>query len=174
MDIQEYLGKYKEIQNKVLEFIEDDEFNEESFKKLISLFIEKKISNDKHDLQLLLHLISKIRDNHNRNPSFYEKIEKIIKFFEEDIKKYFTNHQAFNIFKGNKRILLFLIEEDIIYFDEYIIKTITNGKYEKKNYPRYFYPEMEPFIYEKWFPKYDNKELPEDFYEKRKIGENDQ
>ncbi|KAK8880435.1 hypothetical protein M9Y10_003109 [Tritrichomonas musculus] len=46
------------------------------------------------------------------------------------------------IFKSNKKTLLFLIEQQLIIVDEYIVKKITlKEKYQ-------------PFINEKWFPKY--------------------
>ena len=65
------------------------------------------------------------------------------------------------------------------------LKITKTEKYIKGKYPQYFQPEIQPFINEKWFPKYDpkrkengwveeiKKELPENFYEKRKEGEND-
>lgn len=53
----------------------------------------------------------------------------------------------------------------------------------KSNYPQYFLPEIKPFISEGWFTRYSmseknewikeiEKEIPENFYELRKIGEN--
>ena len=85
---------------------------------------------------------------------------------------------------------MFLIEQQIMVIDEYIAKKIMmTDKYIISKYPQYFQPEIQPFINEKWFTKYDpkdsdkklrkelveeiKKELPEDFYDKRKEGEND-
>ena len=45
--------------------------------------------------------------------------------FEVEIKKYYTNLQIFNIFKSNKRILLFLYDEQIIIFDKCNTKKIS-------------------------------------------------
>lgn len=84
---------------------------------------------------------------------------------------------------SNKRILLFLIEEQILAVDEYFAKQITKPKYLSRKYPQYFAPEIAPFMNEKWFPKdeiwddedeneSDNgiiekikKKLSDDFYE---------
>ena len=134
----------------------------------------------------LLHLISKIGNNYHSFANFFSKIERILLFFKEDIPKYFSNSEIFNIFKSNKKILLFLIEQQIIVIDEYIAKKIINtDKFINAKYPQYFQPEIQPFINEKWFPKYDpntkknewveeiKKELPENFYERRKEGQND-
>ena len=167
-----------EIQEHILNFLEEEANSDINF-----LILEDKLNNliisDNHYYLLsLLHLISKIANNHHRFPLFFSKIERILLIFKEDIKKYFSNSEIFNAFKSNKRILLFLIEQQIIIFDEYIVKKITNtNKYKEAKYPQYFQPEIQPFINEKWFPKYldekINKELPENFYEKRNEGEND-
>ena len=189
MDSNQYLNIYKEIQSKIYEFIENDENSDENFSSLQELFNKNNNNNDKHNLALLFHLIIKIANNHRHDTSFFDKIDKIITLFLEDIKKYYSNSEIFNIFKSNKRILLFLYEQNLFIFDKSIVLQITSGKYIRKKYPEYFAPEIKPFINENWFPKIDknydsdnpknawikalSKELPEDFYENRKIGENE-
>ena len=97
------------------------------------------------------------------------------------------NLSSSSIFKSNKRILLFLIEEKILTVDEYFVKQIIKDKYLKRKYPQYFTPEIRSFMNEKWFPKYNSNstanknewveeiknEIPENFNELRKKGEND-
>ena len=186
MSLQEHLNIMKGIQESIHDFLEDKAQSDVNFEILEDKFKNSKICENKYDFLSLLHLISKIVNNFHRVPDIFIKIEKILHFFNDDIKKYFSNSEIFNIFKSNKRILLFLIEQQIIVFDEYIAKQITKkDKYTKAKYPQYFQPEIQPFINEKWFPKYDperkvngfvedlKKELPENFYEKRKEGEND-
>ena len=188
MNSQEYLDMMKDIQENILNFLEEAKF-EENLLILKDIFNNSKISNSQYDLLSLLHLISKIGNNFHHFPNFFSKIERILLIFKIDIKKYFSNSEIFNIFRSNKRILLFLIEQKIIAIDEYIVKKIVKtDKYIKAKYPQYFQPEIQPFINEKWFPKYDpkiwklaengwveelKKELPENLYEKRKEGEND-
>ena len=188
MNSQEYLDMMKDIQENILNFLEEAKF-EENLLILKDIFNNSKISNSQYDLLSLLHLISKIGNNFHHFPNFFSKIERILLIFKIDIKKYFSNSEIFNIFRSNKRILLFLIEQKIIAIDEYIVKKIVKtDKYIKAKYPQYFQPEIQPFINEKWFPKYDpedkelkenkwveemKKELPERFYEKRNEGEND-
>ena len=52
-------------------------------------------------------------------------------------------------------------------------------KYLSAKYPHYFMPEIKKFINEKWFTntrewvKEIKQELPDDFYDLRKEGEND-
>ena len=186
MSFQEYLDTMKDIQKNIVCFLEEEANSEENFLILENKFNDTKKSDYKYFLLSLMHLISKIVNNFHRFPNFFAKIERILLFFKEDLKKYMSNSEIFNIFKSNKRILLFLIEQQLIIIDEYIVKKITNtNKYIEAKYPQYFQPEIQPFINEEWFPKYDSKwkrnglveelkkELPDNFYDKRKEGEND-
>ena len=185
MECHNFITEMKDIQSKLLEFIENDEDN---FENLKIIFNDQKIHDDKHKLKIILHLVAGIENNHHRGNSFFDKIEKILTFLQGSIKIFFSNSELFQIFKNNKRIILFFIKKEIIIIDKNITLKITNGKYVEMNYPQYFAPEIKVFINEKWFPKYDkdkentmenswieeiNKEIPENFYEKRKNGEND-
>ena len=54
----------------------------------------------------------------------------------------------------------------------FIAKQIIKHKYYDRKYRLYFKPEIQPFINEKWFPKYVDlvtKELPKDFYKKEEL-----
>ena len=186
MSVIEYIDTLKDTYNAIHHFLDNEAKSEEKFQILKVSYNNTKIKYNQYYLYTLLHFISKIGNHHHRSPNFFAKIERLLIFFKEDIKKYFTNSVVFNIFRSNKRILLFLVEQQIIVIDEYIVRKITKTcKYIEAKYPQYFQPEIQPFINEKWFPKYDpkhnlngwveemKKELPENFYEKRKEGEND-
>ncbi|KAK8880721.1 hypothetical protein M9Y10_003408 [Tritrichomonas musculus] len=167
MNAQNYLGKMQSIQNILLQYIEDSEKSEENYQNLIQLLDDHKIREDKHSLKSLLYLISKISDNHYRGKDFFSKIEQILRKFKDDIVKYFTSLEIFNIFKSNRRVLLFLIEQQIIKIDEQIAKKIKSN-----NYCHFFYPEIKTFLSEDEQQKISN-ELPENFEENRKIGQNE-
>lgn len=187
MSIEKYLEEMRSIQSKFLEFLEDDENAKEKFRSLNLILEDIKIRDNKNDLRLFLHHIASVCANNHRGKNFFSKIECVLQIFKEELKKYYTNSEIFNIFKGDKRILLFLIKEKIIIFDEHVAKSIIKSKYLAKKYPQYFAPEMKLFMDKDWFPKYDpdnvyyknewveeiKKELPDNFYELRKIGENE-
>ncbi|KAK8888352.1 hypothetical protein M9Y10_039420 [Tritrichomonas musculus] len=162
MNIDKYLDDMRSLQSEFLKFIDDDENFEEKFQNLLLLFEDKKIRENKNDLRLFLHHIASVCANHHRNKNFFSKIERVIKLFKDEIKKFYINSEIFSIFRKDKRILLFLVEEKILIFDEYVAKKITESKYAEKKYPQYFAPELKPFI-----------KLPSKFYEMRKIGENE-
>ena len=167
MNIQDYLDKMKTIQSNLLQFI-DSENIEENFQNLIQILDDQKIRNNRHELKSFLYLILKISNNHHRSPDFFKKIGKILVFFSDEMKNYYSNFEIFNIFKSNKRILLLLIDEKIITIDQPIIYTITNDKYKEANYPQYFLPEIKKFN-----EKDIKNDLAENFEELRKSGEND-
>ena len=100
MELQEYLKQKQELQNHLLRYIESGKETKEDDHKLIN-FLEiqkyREIKMLKEDLQELLYLISKIANNHRRNPTFFSKIEQIIIHFENDIKQNFTNSEIIYI-----------------------------------------------------------------------------
>ncbi|KAK8847105.1 hypothetical protein M9Y10_019685 [Tritrichomonas musculus] len=188
MSIEDFSTKMKSIQIATLEFLEDESVAEKKYENLVNLISALKIINDKHEFEALLHLISSIASNHQRVCNFISKIEQLLALFKKDISQYFTNSEIFEIFKGNKRILLFLIEEKMMKIDEYIFSRITGNLYDDNKYCEYFLPEIKPFLTTEMIKKYKNmnrslqndkfveelkKEVDEDFYEKRKEGEND-
>lgn len=154
MNSQEFLEVIKKIQENILLFLENEANLEESFQNLSIILQDQKICDDKLKLTLLLHLILKISNNHHHGPNFFGKLEQILNIFKDSIKKNFTNSEILSIFKSNKRILLFLIQENIIIVDKYFIqKILRSKKYMDQEYLQYFAPEIEPFIKENWFSK---------------------
>ena len=128
----------------------------------------------------MLYLISAISENHCRCKDFFCKIERIIQYLKDSITKNFTNFEIFKIFKGSFIIILFFIEEKMLIIDESVYSLITCDIKMKEKYQKFFQPEIEQFLTEKSknsksksSQKESTEELPEDFYEKRKLGEND-
>ena len=112
MNTKGYIEDMKTIYEKILDFLEGEVGNTNL----------DDIINDKFlDYLSLLHLILKISNNHHRCENLYGKIKEILQLFKEDIKTKISNFQIFNIFKSNKQILLFLIEEGLLTFDEQIL-----------------------------------------------------
>ncbi|KAK8895706.1 hypothetical protein M9Y10_013590 [Tritrichomonas musculus] len=160
MSYQDYINKMKDIQEDILNFVDDKDNQNDYFNKLINAIKIHNIQQNHDDLMILLHLIASISNNHHRGPFFFEKIERILNFLKEDIKKNFPNFKIFNIFKDNKRILLFLIKEDILKVDSSIK---TKMKNMNSSYFEFFSPEVGLNFHD---------DQP-NFLEKRKIGEND-
>ena len=171
VEIKEYLNRSREIQNYLLQFFEQDENTEENYQQIIDFFISYRIEEKKNELKEILNLIVKICNNHHKTPAFYNKVQKIILYFQDSIKKFYCNSDIFNIFKSNKKLLLFLFQSKLLIPDNYIANSITQKKYEKFNYCHFFYPEFRDFEkFKKYSTFYENTK---DFEAKRENGEND-
>lgn len=173
MNLKDSLDEMKLIQNHLLEFIKYKDNLEEHYQNLIQEISNQNIIKNRCSIELLLQIIVKISNNHAYTNDFFNKINKILDHYKDDIKSLFTNAELFNIFESNKRILLYLFEEKIIDVDYNIFTKITNSKYKKMNYDQYFFTELKPFFDSDTIEKISSK-LPKDYDEKRKNGQNDQ
>ena len=153
MSIQEYIEDMKKIQSNLLLFLEEESNTEDNFENLRNLLIKQKIQEDKHIFSSFLYLLAKIVDNHHRGPNFFDKIFQILQILKSDIKRCYSNSEIFHLFKNNKRVLLFLIEEQMMQLDRDIILDMVTIYYHEQ-YMRYFLPELKPYMHEKWFPQY--------------------
>ena len=157
---------------------EDEDELDINLKNFIDFVNITKICEDREEFKLLISLISKIIKNHHFSLKFFDKIKQIIICIESDIKRTFSNSEIFNLFKKNKRALLFLINQKFIILDQSIINYIIE-KIDKNGtrYRHYFYPELKPLINQDLRNFIENEfTFPEDmdkFEEKRKACEND-
>ena len=162
MEVKQCIDGIKNIQNNLLLFLDDKNNEEENFLNLIELFEKHQIVQDHNKLYSFLYLLAKISNNHYRSTNFFQKIEKILTILKDPIKKFYKNTQIFSIFKKNRRIILFLIETQIISIDESILLEIS----DRDNFI------INTNLIQYLFPKSLNTP-PENFYEERRIGEND-
>ena len=188
MSVEEFVGKMKSIQSNLLDFLEDETAADDKYENFIELISSDQLTNDKYKFKALLQLLNNVGSHHKRVPNFISKLEQILRYLKKDILKYFPNFEIFDIFKDNKRILLFLLEEKMMIIDESIFSIITSSEYFCKSYCEYFQPEIKPFLTKENIEKYGsknellkddkfiermNKEVEENFYEKRREGLND-
>ncbi|KAK8849910.1 hypothetical protein M9Y10_018499 [Tritrichomonas musculus] len=162
MKTQTQIENLKSLQFSVLDFIDNEDGNEEHFENLCHLIERLKITKNKPEFKLFLSLIISISNNHHRNVNFFEKIERILMEYKKIIGEYFSNNEIFTMFASNKRLILFLINEKVIYFYKYILNEI-----EKNGYEEYFLLEINNYY------QNNDKIITCDFNEKRKAGEND-
>ena len=165
INYNDYVNRLKQIQSLLLDFIDNSEDSEQSYKILQKLLTSLNVQSNKYDIRLILNTISAISNNHYRSPYFVSKLLSVIKIFQEKINEYFSNLEIFNIFKENKLVLLNLIENNIINIDE----SVSNAIQADDNYKLFFSPEVEKFTKQ----KIRNKYLTDDFDNRRKLGEND-
>ena len=180
MSIKEYFDQKKSIQTVLLEYIEEEKNVEENFENFLQVLKDQQVHEDYHEIKEILYLINNIANNHQRTNNFYNKIERIIEVLKKDITKILKSSEIFELFKNNKRLLLFFIEERIITLDEYIVSRITSDEFLQNKYCEYFSPEIKEFI-DKYSSRnsilkeehFIKENIKEDFYERRREGEND-
>ena len=174
MEVQTYLEKMKGLHQLILDVFEKEGPDEDTFKALAYFLRRKKIIEDKHDFKTALHLILKVANNHHRPPDFSEKIEKLFTPLKDDIKNSFSEWEIFNIFKSNKRIILYFFESSIITVNKVLFDIINTIKFRQNYYLRYFFPEFKTFLDQKYIEQNNFNEDDPDFDTKRKTGENEQ
>ena len=136
-DLQQYI-KVKQLTHKLLlQFIESDLNVEENFENFLASENNLSFTDDIYELKSLLTLIAKVANNHAKSTNFFWKVFKILDCLKVHMKQNFSNNEIFDLFKSNKRILLYLIESDILNIDDNILNILTNGKYKKRKYQEY-------------------------------------
>lgn len=168
MTIPQFVDKMKTIEKLFASYISCDDKIEENYQNIKNFLDEHKILDNESDFQLFLRFLNMFSNHHHRTPNYFDKIEKIIQLIEEPMKTKISNFEIFQIFKRNKRILLYLIKQQILTVDKSIASIMMRKVYSAEKYPPYFYPEIKDFK-----TKISKVEVTEDFDEKRKIGEND-
>ena len=97
MNIQNYIAEKKEMYEQLLLFIDNDTLNEVHFSELMQIINTQNIQNNTMEFKNLIQLIITISQNHQRSPSFYTKIERILTEFKDKIKQTYSNNELFQV-----------------------------------------------------------------------------
>lgn len=162
MNAQAYIAKMKSIQGALLELLDNSEYSESDLQQFTKMITDQNVQDEM--LKDFLHLLSKMSADHQRSPYLIKKVEYILAFLKKEIISKFSNTSLFNIFKKNKRILLFLIKEKLIKIDEYVHGFMS----DHNDYIDYFAPELISYMSN----EAKNEEEDDLFEENRRIGEN--
>ena len=168
MNIQQYFDKMKKIQDKILDFIDNEGNYEGNLQILEDFFDDIKIRDNQYDIKLIMHIINEISKFHFRGGNFFSKIERILQYFKNEITTHYSSLELMTIFEDNKRIALFFLKEKIIIVGD-VIHTINFN---------FFRPERDNYYNllskRNTLPKKESdEESYKQFDEKRMIGEND-
>ena len=178
--IEKYIEEKKEIYDILMLFIENtenDTYEKDCLSLIDNIFHQSQEEEELGEkIEQFFQLIVNIANNHHREKTFFNKIYQIIENYQYQIKQTFSNRRIFDIFKSNKKILLFLFENKIITIDSEIYKEI---EYNENGFIQFFYPEFKEFLeegkrhaIEKELLEIDPK-IFESFDQKRHEGEND-
>ena len=138
MDIDKRIKEMKNFQSIFIDYIDNEDLSEENYQQISMILSSHIIQEDKLELKPYLSLIQKIFHSHRRSPNFFTKMFKVLSLLSNSIKQNYTNYEIFNIFKKDKRILLFLLENNLLTIDAQISNIMNTGKYKLYHYPEYF------------------------------------
>lgn len=175
MEIFEYLKEKKKIYDAILEFLESESDAGLHFQNLIEILESQNIRDNKKDFKLLIQIINRISEGHFQTTSFIQRVEHILLYLRDDILQNLSNNQIFNIFKGNKRLLLFLFENQMLKHN----KIITFYIMKNDNYLYYLIPEMKDILDDRYegvlneLHRY-RRGSENNYEEKRRIGQNEE
>ena len=172
MNGQQYLNIMKKLQQTFMDILNNESDSQDY--SPIKEIINESILNNRYSMMSILKLILKISNNYYRSLNFFQKVEKILLYLKDQIQQFFSNEELFDIFKSNKRILLFLIDESLLTFDSSIYEKLREEKFWQKFYIKYFLNECKQFISEPLFDEIKNElgDNLKDFEKNRKNGEN--
>lgn len=172
MELCDYINQAKELHSILLNYIDDDC----DFSTIEKTFLLQKYHENIDELREFIYMILIICNNRNRKNNFFQKIEKIILYLKDDIKRFFSDDEIFQLFESNKRILLFLFQNNFITIDNSIVEMITQ---KNKEFINFFYLEIKGKIDKETESSISNELLKYDqnifntFEENRQNGEND-
>ena len=160
--IDAYINGKIEIEDTFLALLQED-INEEGFNESLNNlnlhFQNQGFSQNQEELKIFLYYISKIADNHNRTKEFFKKIGEVLNLIHNEIKTFLSNFDIFDIFKSNPRMLLSLLQNNLLEADEIIFKYMMKYYYEKKRdqYFAFLYPEFKEFLSQEDVLYYEEK-----------------
>ena len=155
MEIEEEIVKKAKLQSLILEFLENNDDNDQNLNELIYFINDNRISKNKLDFQDLLNLLLHISNFHYRETNFFPKICQILQIFNPDIQTLFSDIEIYTIFEKNKLLVYFLILDKIIVPSKSLIDNILSKEdyynygwyHEKKLHTIYFlYYFIKPYI----------------------------
>lgn len=175
LSIQEYLNNKKDIQSKLLEFVDASTNPNNYFDNLIALISDQKIVESPLEFKEFIRLLVQISNDHHRSPDFFDKIEQILLHYNQNIKKSFTNKEILDMFNSNKKLLLFVIENKFITVDQSLFRTLKSKNFSSAYYLNYLFPQVQQVIgrvsrksYEKEYQSHGDH-----FFKYQKVGENE-
>lgn len=103
MSAQEFMNKIIEIQRDLIEYIDNEDNNDDDDKNIIQILKDLNIQENKDEFLIVIHFIAQISNHHHRGPKFFRNIFQILQYFKTSIKKYFSNEDIFNVFQKSKK-----------------------------------------------------------------------
>lgn len=171
--IIDYFKVQYNLEQLILTLIQNECNIEENIDNLDNFILDQQINENKKELHLMLKLILSLCNNYKRSENFFTIIEKIILKYKSEILDFFQSIELFNLFKTNKRMILFLFENGFLDLDRLVSQIINHEQDPFQNYLSYFSFEFKNSALNEEASQ--NQEICnfDLFNQKRMLGEND-
>lgn len=110
MEVQELISERKELYTNFMNMIEAAD-DSQSYLSFVDLCERKEIKEKREEIMFIMHMMIEVSENHYRNANFFDKIEKIIFHFKDQIKQALSDSELYLLCKNNKRMLYFMFKE---------------------------------------------------------------
>lgn len=171
--IIDYFKVQYNLEQLILTLIQNECNIEENIDNLDNFILDQQINENKKELHLMLKLILSLCNNYKRSENFFKKIEKIILKYKSEILDFFQSIELFNLFKTNKRIILFLFENGFLDLDRLVSQIINHEQDPFQNYLSYFSLEFKNSALNEEAGQNQEIYNIDLFNQKRMLGEND-
>lgn len=175
MEIEAYIKEAKELYSSISNFLNSEDDFKEEFSTLTKTIENQEIIKSREKFTKFLQLLYCIGDNHQRTANLFNKLCIIFQYLNDIGQFPISDQEIFEIYKRNKRLLLFLFENNFLKLSESLYTQIN----KKSEFRYYFYSEIKNYIDESSAKLLENEITAkfqlsiDNFEEKCKIGEND-
>lgn len=167
--IKTYIEQMANLQKALLDYLDNDDNDEVLLKVFFDQISEHQMNESPQIVTEILYLLADVSTFHHRTSQFFEKIEKIILYFDNILRDHYSNEEFYNLFRNSRRALLILQEHNYFKFDTGIIESLNGIDHIAKKFREYFKLEI--------LPQNELLAISEDekidFKKKRKVGENE-
>ena len=95
--MEEYIEGKKQLQQAILDYIDcNDENQLQLLQDVKNALDEQNVQENQYELAAVLYLILNISNNYHRFPNFFQKIDEILLYLENDIRQTYSNFEIFN------------------------------------------------------------------------------
>ena len=138
MEIEAFIKKGKEFYTPLLNFFESESIYEDEIQELTKIFDDQDIFNNPIEMYGLLELLFNIGNNHHQTTDFFKKLGLIFHYLIKDKQLPISSAEIFDLYKTNKRLLLFLFEQKVLQPEKSIYNTLMQER-AINGYKLYYY-----------------------------------
>lgn len=134
MNSHKYIENMKTIQNILVSFLDNQSSFDNLNKAILTKIINSQNLESKQEFKSFLYLLSNVAQYHFQGQHFFKRVKQIIDYYKGYIKKYYSNSEILNIFKDNKRILLYLHKKGIIKIHKELFEKLGLNNFKKESH----------------------------------------